>query len=692
MFLSTLHLQNWRSYADARFDFREPSPRRPLVLIGAMNGHGKTSLLLGLYLGLFGRFGLRHAEGFSAFKDEDLPFYRGAIQRFRRDVAACDEPTSVEIVFAPAKGETFEEVRVVRRWFFTADGKPRQGDGFETVELYVGGKPQLLTGGLDAAHDRLERLLFPAHFMPAFFFDGEQAQTLISQSGETGIKKAVEVMFGTKIIEEVQAQIKQFITVAHNKAGGKRTVSNQQRALDQKLDERTALDREISELTKQLVGLEQRKQELERQQRLLTESLARLGGERKGDVEALHANATRVEQAKLAAERELTDRARVLGLALAISRLSPAITNRLKSEAAREEWESLRQGVQIRGEEVLRIAMPEPPESDDLLGHLSLPLRERVKARFRLALEQIYNPPPNGCATEYLLGHAKGEMREKLVALVRDVGGQRADDIRACARRLKEAREELEDIHAKRGRIGDLPREVRDLSEKLAEVQAEIAEASHQLGSLERELHSKRATLKDLSAEIGRLQEARAALEPEQKRIAVAERVYRSLEAIALELRPITLQRLQELVTKHFVAIADQRYRESEVRFPVDAAPLLRRRGRPDQQIAMMSGFERRAFGIAFTLALAEITQRRIPLVIDTPLGNADNEYRPRLLNAVTNVELDQVIILTHDAEVAGTLFETIEDQVSQTFLVKFDRDKAESLVADGAYFAGAGR
>lgn len=44
--------------------------------------------------------------------------------------------------------------------------------------------------------------------------------------------------------------------------------------------------------------------------------------------------------------------------------------------------------------------------------------------------------------------------------------------------------------------------------------------------------------------------------------------------------------------------------------------------------------FEKRSFGIAFSLALAEITKRRIPLVIDTPLGNADSEYRPRTLKS----------------------------------------------------------
>jgi len=44
MFLSKLQLQNWRTYADADFNFNPPSDRRSVVLVGAMNGHGKTSL------------------------------------------------------------------------------------------------------------------------------------------------------------------------------------------------------------------------------------------------------------------------------------------------------------------------------------------------------------------------------------------------------------------------------------------------------------------------------------------------------------------------------------------------------------------------------------------------------------------------------------------------------------------------
>lgn len=99
------------------------------------------------------------------------------------------------------------------------------------------------------------------------------------------------------------------------------------------------------------------------------------------------------------------------------------------------------------------------------------------------------------------------------------------------------------------------------------------------------------------------------------------------------------------------------------------------------------SGFERRAFGIAFTLALAEITRRRLPLVIDTPLGNADSEYRPRTLKALAEFDLDQIIILTHDKEVTPDLVEHIKGQISQKFLVEYQDAEQLSVVHPDRYF-----
>lgn len=689
MYLSSVHLSNWRSYHDALFKFKPPTRRRPLVLIGAMNGHGKTSFLLALYLGLFGRFGLRHAEGFGRFESDNLAFYREAIRKFRRNSASLDEPTTIDLTFSPVAqdGEPEEaEVRIVRRWFFSADGKPKQGDAFETVELYINGKPQRLSD-VDAAHARLERYLFPANFMPAFFFDGEQAQTLVNNAAESGIKKSVEVLFGTKILEEVDDAVRQYINLSRNRIGGSRSLSGQQKELDDKILEREKLEANIADLHHEFQKVERQRSDLEKEQQALNERLNRLGGANKANLDDIRKQLERSTQEVLASEEALTSHALSLGTALAVARLAPTITNRLKSEQVRERWENLREGTLTRTDEVLRVALPEPPENDELLGHLSPEIHQRVKQRFRLALEQIYHPPPDGCASEYLLGHVKGEMRERLLELLTRVRHASSSAIQSVARRLKQAREARQDAEARHARLADLPREVQEIADRLRELTSQTSESSRQLGSLERDIRSKRANLESLNAHIGKLQEVLASLGPDQKRIAVAERIHRSLTSVIDQIQPITLRRIQDLVTSHFVSIADRRYREGKIQFPDEYSPVLSYPGHPDQLIEMMSGFERRSFGIAFSLALAEMTKVRVPLVIDTPMGNADTEYRPRLLKALTNVDLDQIIILTHDAEVTGPLLEAIEDKVQQTFLVQFDHDKGESVVLRDAFF-----
>jgi DNA sulfur modification protein DndD len=278
-------------------------------------------------------------------------------------------------------------------------------------------------------------------------------------------------------------------------------------------------------------------------------------------------------------------------------------------------------------------------------------------------------------------------MRERLFELLTRVRHASSSAIQNVARRLKQGREAKQDAEARHARLADLPREVSQIADRLRELTSQTSESSRQLGSLERDIRSKRANLEALNAHIGKLQEVLASLGPDQKRIAVAERVHRSLTSVIDQIQPIILRRIQDLVTSHFVSVADRRYREGKIHFPDEHSPVLRYPGHPDQLIEMMSGFERRSFGIAFSLALAEMTKVRVPLVIDTPMGNADTEYRPRLLKALTNVDLDQIIILTHDAEVTGPLFEAIEDKVQQTFLVQFDREKGESVVLGDEFF-----
>jgi DNA sulfur modification protein DndD len=374
-----------------------------------------------------------------------------------------------------------------------------------------------------------------------------------------------------------------------------------------------------------------------------------------------------------------------MGLALAISRLAPAIQNRLRTEALREDWESLKRGTIDNREKVLGAALPEP---DPILGEINQQTRAALRDRFGAALESIYNPPPPNCADAFLLGHVKADARSRVLHLLTQAQSLGAARIKTVAKQARDAREAFEEAKRRKDRVQDVPEATQQIRQSLDTINSDIQQNIHGIGSMENELKALKANLHELNKRIGEIREQLARLGPEQQRIAVAERVCRALEELQVSLQPTTTARLENYVTRHFVSIADRRFRTANVSLAPGQSPrLCFGNGQPDMLLETNSGFERRAFGIAFTLALAEITHRRVPLVIDTPLGNADSEYRPRTLKALANFDLDQIIILTHDKEVTPDLVEYIRGQISQKFLVEYQESQNLSVVQPNTYF-----
>lgn len=58
MQLRKIELRDWKAYVSTSVDIPRALPNKNVVLIGAKNGFGKTSLFEALVLGLFGQDGL----------------------------------------------------------------------------------------------------------------------------------------------------------------------------------------------------------------------------------------------------------------------------------------------------------------------------------------------------------------------------------------------------------------------------------------------------------------------------------------------------------------------------------------------------------------------------------------------------------------------------------------------------------
>jgi DNA sulfur modification protein DndD len=126
MNLRSIRLRDWKAYKQARFDFPPPENGGNIILIGAPNGYGKTSLFEALTLGLFGRDGLplvpratlppegnaetKLAVSYSKFLADAL--HRRAVGEGRQSCAA-------ELEFE----DDGEPIVLERRWHFSSNGQ-----------------------------------------------------------------------------------------------------------------------------------------------------------------------------------------------------------------------------------------------------------------------------------------------------------------------------------------------------------------------------------------------------------------------------------------------------------------------------------------------------------------------------------------------------------------------------------------
>lgn len=688
VYLSSLRIRNWRSYEDATLAFEPPQGQTPLVLIGGMNGHGKTSFLYAMYLGLFGAHGLPFTEGFRKEGDE-LRYYRQAMARFRRASSDPDEPTSIEIELAPGPRDgDLKKLRICRRWYFTSAGELKSGTTGEEVEIHVNERPlRLGAHALTEARDYLNKHFLDCPLLSAFIFDGEQAQQVIHSSTERALQRTVEVMYGTQLVGELEERMRNFGNRLMP-SGGRSHIEELKRRAAQKQQEQEDLKGRLHAVTEELHEVDRRKRWLEQEREDTRLLLARLGGDRSDEVATLQRELQQVEREHGRLQKQAEEFAGRLGGLLGLSRLYTPIEQQLKAEQIREQWETLREGARVRADDIVRRALPDPLPPADPLYHFRVDTVDALRERFRTAIADTFMPRPEGCADFYRLGHVRGDARGRLMQRLQDLRQVSNRNIVESARRLRQVRVQQEELTQRFSRLASIPADTAQLAKKLEELNAEIGSFTRELGTKEKELASLQQTLTGVEQELGRVRSELLALQPDEARVVLARRVADTLKQFQSKLTPLIHRQLEVALTEQFVHLLDKRFQGATVKLPRDGSPpqLQWQGGRP-QEIQGMSGFGRRAFGIAYSIALTQLTRRRLPMIIDTPLGNADSEYRERLLKCLRDVELDQVILLAHDNEIPVHLYDKMKQDFSQTFTLEFDRRLRQTRVYPGRYF-----
>ena len=139
----------------------------------------------------------------------------------------------------------------------------------------------------------------------------------------------------------------------------------------------------------------------------------------------------------------------------------------------------------------------------------------------------------------------------------------------------------------------------------------------------------------------------------------------------------LTRQRLQNLgdfLVQNFNAICQKEHLLAEAHIDVETfqVKLISANGRL-LGIGDFSAGERQLYVMALLQALRQVSNRQLPLIVDTPMARLDDVHRKRLISTFLPQVSNQVVLLATDAEVEKGLINQATSHTARIYQLNFD-------------------
>ena len=665
------------------------------MLIGGLNGAGKTTILESMMVALYGRAYLGRrttAREYEAFALSRIHKSRGGggEERARR--------ASVALSFRFRHAGSEDLYRVVRSW----EAEPAEGGGGGNggraaiaESLRVERNGTVLADTDESQWQAFVEGLVPLGIARLFFFDGEKIVGAADAAGGAAgsrnpMRESLDVLLGAELIDRLSDDLDLYVARrAGGRSGGGSGASGGDagdgrgpayRQYQDMMAERGALAAGIESLEAEVRSKEG---QLEAAEARVAEEEQRIKGAGGGyaDLRAgLLAERAAAEERLLGHERAIREAlSGAAPLAMASNLLGRAVSRidedlgaarsaaaaaeaAPKIDALRREmgsdsfWPAGRADkaaadlIARRLEEMFRHepAAGSPPPLFDV--------SEEEAAAVRAAAAAAASFPPPSLRAEFA-GHAAAEARLEDAA----EGLARAPSDDEMAARVRGIRDEH------RG-IGTLRAEIEHVGQRLSARQANLKVV--------------RNRLKKLLDEMRRDERA-------DKGVAIAGRMKAALATYRSGLLARKMRELEE----NLLAVASVLLHKGGVeRIVVDPETLevgAYEEG-IDEPVPLRSMGEQQMIGTALLWAIAKTSGRPLPFVIDTPLGRLDGAHLSNLVDRFYPSASHQTVLLSTDREIGPDEYDRLRPRVARAYVIEFDGEGRRSTVREG-YFGGGG-
>ncbi|HEY9707930.1 MAG TPA: DNA sulfur modification protein DndD, partial [Oculatellaceae cyanobacterium] len=573
---------------------------RPIILLGGMNGGGKTTFMDAIRLALYGSRAQCSTRGNLSYSD----FLSQSVNRNTPPT----EKARIELAFEVIENDKPLTLRVVRYW--TTEPK----DGKDTLGILV--DEEWPDKGLANTWDEYIENLLPLGISNLFLFDGEQVKELAElDTPPPNVVSAIQSLLGLELAERLATDLDILVSRKRREIASAKDLATLEE-IEQKLHQQKD---ELETATEDLVSLETQLKRAEEQQRLASEKFIYEGGKMASDKSQLQTQYKELESQANQARQTLRDLAAdVLPLAL----ISPLL-DQAKSQAEKE--------IRLTQAKMARDVMKE--RDNRLINFINdLPLKsgqiDKIKAFIdeenrELDQEIIANKDPWLVAEPEVISQLDKILKYDL-NYNKSRAGKKQEDINKLEIEIDSLDRQLATAASPEA-YEQLKNEVREAQNEVAKAKAAYETVNCRSEELKRAIAKTKKELEDYA-------ENNIKLRNNQHIIATSAKVQATLKLFRERLTLKKLNKLEIEVTECFRYLLHKSDLVHRVAIDTNtfSLSLYDLQGKPVPKHRLSAG-EKQLLAIAFLWGLARISGRNLPVAIDTPLGRLDSSHRANL-------------------------------------------------------------
>jgi DNA sulfur modification protein DndD len=640
--IKTLSIENLGPFRERQTIDLSVKPGKPVVLIKALNGSGKTTMLTALQVGLYGH---------KALGDLKRSEYEQLILGLKRSDTL--DNSVVEITVEVEVGVARRQLLVRREW--SVRGETLQ----EHVSVSEDGSVDI---DFSQGWDDFIGSILPAELVQLFLFDGEKIEALANPDRLPELlKRATEVFLGI---------------------GGIDALSNDLKALERRAVLKNKGNSEAFDSARaNLLNWESQLEELQRKVEMLTqEKAAAQNVADQADTALSRYNAEAQRKGLIAYEQAAEIRSTMIHAREAVDLARAGLVDAMSDPILPIVW--------------LASLWPQYKqtwERDQKVKHAKLMVQE-FKRRDQRVLAAVERGLPKG-ATAVLRQAFEVDLKafaalrsqsspRMLDADPRDVERQLEQSRSRVRRQLEQAQVAQTQLDRAEQRIGQIPAE-EQVSDILIQLQERSKTASIALAHMAQIVQQLEDAQRNMTHVNVRLKAARDRIgtdfrdqSMEAKSLEASVRARKALVLFKDRLLASKAQWLSTMITTEFLKLLRKRNLMTSVLVdPETYRVSIRDSKQQELPMERLSAGERQLLATSVLSALIKERKGRFPVVVDTPLARLDQQHRSALITGFFATVSHQVVVLSTDQEVEGQAYMALHPFNSQEYELNYDDD-----------------